>query len=331
MKFNLCIVFTLSLACLVADAALADQVTLTTGEVLQGSITSQTDVTVVLNHPVLGKLAIPADKVAKVMTDAQLEAAQKAADEAIAEAKAAPADPPADATEATADAPAALEPDGFFDGWESTLDAGLSGTSGNSQNFASYINFKSKKETDRDRWLYDASYRYASEENESSTNRFSTGIVKDWLLPDSDWFYFADGRYDWDQFQSWQSRVTGHGGVGYQFIKDDTWDISGRTGIGAIREFGSDNDTIRPEALAGVDASWKLTKNQSLTGSAYIYPDFDDLGEFRAINKAEWTINMPDLKGAAVKAGIRHEHQSVVDPGDEHNDFWYYAGVSFKF
>lgn len=304
-----------------AGPTLADRVTLTTGDVLTGRITEQTDQFVRLAHPVLGELAIPAASVAEALTDAQIEAAAQAQAQAEAQAGADAADPPT--------APA--EPQGFFAGWESTLDVGLSGTSGNSENVSGFVTFASKKANDTDRWAYDATYRYAAEESESSTNKFTTGLVKDWLMPDSKWFIFADGRFDWDQFESWQTRVQAHVGPGYQFIDNDKWNIVGRAGLGAIREFGSDNDNIRPEGLAGVDATWNFAKDQKLVGSSYIYPDFNDLGEFRTVSKIEWSAKMAALNDASLKAGIKHEHESIVDPGDEKNDFWYFAGLSFGF
>ena len=49
--------------------AIADQVTLTTGETLQGKLTEQTDTVVTLEHPILGTLSIPAEHVSAVVED----------------------------------------------------------------------------------------------------------------------------------------------------------------------------------------------------------------------------------------------------------------------
>jgi hypothetical protein len=69
-------------------------------------------------------------------------------------------------------------------------------------------------------------YRTASADGTTTEKRFTAELFKDWLLPGEDYFYFANGRYDWDDFQDWDSRWSGFGGIGYQFLRiadpDDT-------------------------------------------------------------------------------------------------------------
>ena len=50
---------------LLVSRAAADEVKLTTSDVLHGTVVEQTDEHVVLEHPVLGSLSIPRDQIAK--------------------------------------------------------------------------------------------------------------------------------------------------------------------------------------------------------------------------------------------------------------------------
>ncbi len=309
------------------STAAADSVTLTTGEVLEGEITSHDAEVLVLRHPVLGELKIPSDKVVEPSL---------AVERAEVEAEAKPAkvtDVPravAEAAEKTIEK--TVDPRwGLLAGWDSQFDVGLNGAEGNNDNASLYLALLSKRENDEGRWKFDTSYRYGQSKGKTNANKFTVGLVRDWYLSDDLWFYFADVRYDWDQFQDWQSRLAGHAGVGYKLITEEDLTVEVRGGIGAVREFGSTDDSIKPEALAGAELQWKINEHQSLNAASTFYPDLEDGGEFRAVSNADWKLNLAGYESAAIKIGVKHEHQSLVDPGTEKDDFWYYAALSIGF
>ncbi len=293
---------------LLAGAAQADRVTLTTGEVLKGKITAQGEAGVTLEHPVLGVITVPRDGLKDAATDAQIAEAERVEAERVA-----------------------AENARLLGGWDSQFDVGLNATDGNSEAATLYLAFVSKKETPTERWELDSAYRYAQKNGESTANRFTVGLVKDWKITDSLWFYFADLRYDWDQFQDWDARLAGHAGVGYDLVKTDSLDVELRGGFGGLREFGSSDDSIKPEALAGVEAEWRISENQSLEAKSTYYPDLDETGEFRTLSHVDWKLKLNRFEKTSIKVGLKHEHQSEVDPGSEKNDWWYYAALSIGF
>ena len=320
---------TASIVVAAGSAALADSVTLRSGETLVGQVVEQTEAHVIVEHPVLGKLTIAAADIQAVAVDAA------AADQVPAEAEAAVA--PAPAPAAPVPAPAAepkelieSEPS-FFEGWDASLGLGFSGTEGNSETSSLNAEFKAQREDEEDRWIFRSAYFTGSSDGETNKNEFLSELTKDWLQPDSPWLYFAQGKYQYDQFQSWKHRVSGFGGMGYKFIKRDDLEIIGRLGLGLTKELEGERN-LTPEALVGASlVKWKLTDNQTISAGATIYPALDELGEYRAIGNVEWKIKIDEADGLSLKFGLENEYESDVDTGTKHNDLKYYGALVFDF
>ena len=77
---------------------------------------------------------------------------------------------------------------------------------------------------------------------------------------------------------------------------------------------------------------WKIDERSKLVQGLDLYPDLEELGEFRLIVRLDYEIALSptgDLKGTA---GIRNEYDSFIQPsGDSSNDFKVYAGVKVDF
>lgn len=312
------------------SAALADSVTLRSGDTLVGQVVEQTDAHVVVEHPVLGKLTIAAADVQAVALDAPA-ADQAPAQPAAVEVEAAPA--PAAEMPAPAAEPKELiesEPS-FFEGWDASLGLGFSGTDGNSETTSLNAEFKAQREDEEDRWIFRSAYFTGSNDGETNKNEFISELTKDWLMPDSPWLYFAQGKYQYDQFQSWKHRVSGFGGLGYEFIKSDDLEIIGRLGAGLTKELDGERN-LTPEALVGASVvKWNVTDNQTISAGATLYPAMDNLGEYRAIGNVEWKIKIDDADGLSLKFGLENEYESDVDAGTKHNDLKYYGALVFDF
>jgi len=312
-----------------APTALADTVTLQTGETLVGTVVEQTEQAVVLEHPVLGPLMIPAEQVSAVTVGdaAPTEAPADAPAPAEAAVQAEPEAPPAAPTPAP-------PPTGFrklLAEWDNSISLGVSGSQGNTDDVSLRAQFQSRKETETDRWTVDLRYYFEQEEGDTSDNNFIGDLVKDWLFQDSPWLLFAKGRYEYDQFEQWKHRVSGFGGVGYTWFKQEDFEFNTRLGGGVTREFSGQEET-RPEALIAAElVIWKPTEAQSVTASTTLFPDLGDFAEFRWVTTAEWRIAINQADGMSVRLGIENEYESEVASGSEHNDLKYYGALSLDF
>ncbi|MFK7789330.1 MAG: YdiY family protein [Phycisphaeraceae bacterium] len=303
--------------------ATAETIQLKGGDVINAPITAQDDKSVTIDHPSLGPRTISKDKIDAIYADGDAMTAamaeQSAADKAAA-------------LEAERAADEGLFGLGIFKGWNRQLEAGLNGAEGNSQNLNFRTAFTTDFEDDEDRWLYNMIYRTASANGATTEKRFQAELFKDWLLPDKDYFYFANARYDWDDFQDWDSRLSGFGGIGYQFLDDEKWNVRGRAGLGGNQEMGgTTGDEFTVEALLGIEADYQIKDGHSLAFTNYLYPSLEDAADFRNITTLDYIITIDRDKGLALKLGLANEHDSNTPTTSKKNDFTYYASLIWQF
>jgi putative salt-induced outer membrane protein YdiY len=314
----------------------ADRVTLTNGDVLTGTVVSRDQDQVVIEHAVLGAVTIPMAQVAAIAVAG--EAAAPGAEAAVAEVKAqaaegAPVAPVAAADAATEiDAPTpGLFGTNFLAGWTRQLELGATGSEGNTEELSLRAALNLDYEDDRDRWKISGLYYRSESANITTRNEFTGEIVKDWLIPDEDYFFFATAKYEYDQFQAWENRVSGFAGVGYQFHKDDKWDLLGRVGFGGNYEFGDVND-FTPEALLGLEYNLRIKDGQVFSAYTTFFPALDPFfGEFRNLTGVAYTLEIDRNAGLALKLGLENEYESDVEPGEKHNDLKYFVSLVWGF
>lgn len=301
----------------------AETLKLKDGDVINAPITAQDDTSVTIQHPSLGAVKISRDKIDAIYEDADALSA--------AMAEAAAADKAAQVT-AEREADEGIFGSGFLAGWNRQFEFGLTGAEGNSQNINFRTAFHGDYQDEEDRWLYDMVYRVARSNGGTTENKFFAQLTKDWLIPDEDYFFFANGRYDWDDFQDWDSRWSGFLGGGYQFIDNDTLNVRGRAGVGGNQEMGgAQGDEFTPEALLGVEADYKISDNQDISFTNYLYPSLEDGGEFRNNTTLAYVITIDRDKGLDLKLGLANEHDSNAPSTSKKNDFTYFASLVWKF
>ena len=314
-----------------------DVVVLTTGETLRGEVIDQSPERVILRHPVLGELTIPTDSIESVLLG--VTELTPASDEL----------PPAPSTEPTpAAAPVPIpEPESLPEekpkekAWKTHLDFGATATTGTTDDSNIRVAGKSIWTRTMNVITLDSSYIYSVSNGDRSENRLTAGVLSEWPRPDSRWSIFAQARYDYDEFNTWTSRVTAGAGLAYAVFDvnepvpgsdhERVFQLKLRGGAGFAREFGSSNKDIQPEAILGADLLWQLNSWQDLTASTTLFPNLDDLGEFRLVSKVEWSLKLNTLDGINLKLGLAHEHQSQVDPGNSHDELSVYAAVGIDF
>ncbi len=334
-----------------ADAQAA-VITLTTGESLEVTITARDEDGITVQHPVLGEMTIPTAGVMAIV-EATPEAPEDAADVAAEAVEMAETVDGAELAEEAAVA-AAEAADGAAEGmaagevpeaeqdspsfwaamlsdFDSRFEIGISGAEGNTETANIRVGFRTKRENETDRTDVGATYQRSTSSGETIRNQANAFILHDWLIPDSPWFTFVNGNYDFDEFRSWDHRVSGFGGVGYEFITTEDLEVTARLGGGLTKEFGGSDD-IRPEALiSGALVKWKPTEAQTVSAYATLYPDLSDFFEFRFLTGLEWLIAIDRADGLSLKFGIENEYESVTAGGERHNDLNYYGALVIDF
>lgn len=303
----------LVLSTFAAAATANDRIELQSGDVLHGEILQRSDDIVIIEHPVFGQLTIPMDQIAAMPPLPETANPLDAADA-----------PELDATQQQSPVPPARAP------WRSQIDLGLAGTRGNSDTIDIRAAFVTVQESDHHRWRIDAGYFLGKDDGETTKHSATVGVLRDWLMPDSPWLFFAKGRYDFDDFRDWSHRVSGHGGLGYEFIDNDEFTLIGRAGAGAAKQWKR-SEPLRPEGLLGLEFAWNITEQQHLTAHTTLYPDLGDFFQYRVVSGIQWTMQMDVVRGLALSAGIEHEYESRTEHDTEHSDLRFYTGLTIQF
>ncbi len=213
--------------------------------------------------------------------------------------------------------------------WRQRFQANISGSSGNVRSYDMRAAWRARQDAARRRRFLDASYDLGVTGSEVDRSAFTSGARQDWLFPGKTWFTFGEGRYYFDDFQAWRHRASTHWGVGNEFKKTDTFELLGRAGVGAYKQWER-SESIRPEALIGAETVWEMTETQEFTASSYVYPRLDR-AEYRMVSKAEFNAAIDRARGMSFVTGVEHTYDSY--PGAETRNWVlrYYAGISVAF
>ena len=223
------------------------------------------------------------------------------------------------------------DPTSWSEGWDWSANVAMTGASGNTENFGARTALEGQRNTSKYETKLNLSYIYGTSDGTKNTSRGELALRNDWLT-EGKWRYFAQGKYEYDEFQIWNHRISGAGGVGYEFINDDKQTLIGRAGLGFSYEMGGRADEkIIPEGLLGLDWTYKLSDNSTLTASTTYYPSFDDFGEFRWNTSAGLEVVMDSETGMTLNTGFEHRHDSDPGSGFKPNDINYYMGLGWKF
>lgn len=270
--------------------------TLTSGEVLDGTLAERTDAGIILEHPLLGKVAIP----------------ESALQSLIATGEAPPPPPPAPRP-------------GFLQGWSGSIDLGITGSSGNTERLSLRGGVSGRRNDSFIETVFDARYIYAVEEGENTENKARLDIRNDWLPQgESRWRPFALGFLEYDEFQDWDLRWGAFGGLGYEAIRTDSTLLNFRLGAGISQEIGGMNEDITPEGLIGVDFAHKIDDRSRLTANFDFFPSLDEFGPYRFVAKAAYEILLDTKSGISLKLGFEDRYDSTPE-GRKRNDLDYFV------
>lgn len=326
LRFTIALIIVIALPTIVSAD---DTVILKSGDRLSGTVVERTDATLVLQHSILGRVEIPTEHVAQLVTgviDEPGDAAEAQTDGVVQEPLARPQD---EGEFDIGDTPAPPEPE--KSAWTSRFLLGVNARYGITDEQDVNVGITSVRETPRLKTRLDAAYDFGLSSGDRTDNAFTAGVLHDWFIPDSRWFYFVQGRFDYDEFGSWEERLSAQGGIGRFLIVTDDLTFAARLGLGGVKEWGSTTEDLRPEGLLGGEFAWIVSDHQSIEGSTAWHPWLDDLFEFRVRSDLRWRYSFHDESNMSLSAGLRHEYESRTDPGVGHNDLRIIVGIEFDF
>ncbi len=327
------------LALLLPVSALSAPVTLilSNGDQLKGYIESRTENSVVISHELLGELTIENTKINEIRTEFEGLAQRTPVIEPeplVEDSAETIAATDTDAEAVSEESAVSSEDDGFMGtgwlvGWDRRLDAGLAGAAGKSKNTTLNVAFIAELSSARTRINWRNAYYRSTSEGDLSDHSFYSSINRDWLRPQSQWFSFAGGRLDLDEFRDWDYRVAGNAGVGYEFLDTENWLLLGRSGLGFSQTLGGDREDFTPEGLIGIETRWKINSTQRIALANTLYPSLEDIRQYRNLTSLDWILDLNTLAGIALRVGLTNEYDSETESGINKNDFKYTVSLSW--
>lgn len=310
-QFGLTIVAAVLATVSVASADDAPRTVITkSGERVTGTVVSRSEKEIVIDSASLGTVTVGAGNIDTVVgPDGKPEAFTPVADPGIGGT-------------------------GIFSGWTRQLEGGLTGTQGTTDANSINIQFNANIDNESYRSWIGAWWFYTADNDSTSVNQTRVFGSYDKKIDGGPWFVFGRAQYDNDSVQLWENRISVFGGPGYEFIKNDKYELLGRVGLGYTHEFGgdtpSDYDDSRFEALIGIDGKWTIDPNQNIVYSVYYYPSLEDLDQGRVVSAIAYQADLWKAKGLGFRTGIEHTYEFITPGDDEHNNFKYFANILMK-
>jgi len=288
-----------------AAGALGSDVTLklTNGDTISGRLISNQGLDIVIEHDLLGRIVIP-------RTTIVLQGREPEPEEEVVE---------------------------LVSPWSGSFDVRLSGSSGNTRDkdYGGELNVRHETESDIDTVLITYTKETASRKPGKNTtkNESFSRYRHEWKIAESRWRPFAQTGVETDQFKNWDYRVEAAGGWGYLLVDEDSERLLGRFGGGANKRIGAtdDNEDVNYEALLGLDYSIDFSASKHFFVEATYFPSVSNSGDYRTFSKGELRFDLADDSSWYFKVGADHKYDNTPDPGDDQNDFNYYAGVGSRF
>jgi len=221
--------------------------------------------------------------------------------------------------------------------WQHQLAAGIKGSSGNSENFSLRAAAKTKRETERHRFEADVTYNLDynrdndTQISKKTGNRLVANARNDRFFKKYPRLsYYIAGTYEVDEFKDFEHQIYGNTGFGFKIVDRERFLLASHAGLGYSYKWGAPPNEHNPEGVVGLNTKWNPTKTQEVTASTEIFPHLGDLGEFRAVNKANWKVFFSEEKNLAIDLGVEHRYDS--QPGTaKSSDLDYFAMINWTF
>ncbi len=178
--------------------------------------------------------------------------------------------------------------------WKGALSAGLTYTSGNTNNETLALSGSLAKETDQDRITFGFDLYNKEVETQGTSEKITT---EDWwkLRGKYDYFYseklyvFAEGRYEQDKIALLDKRVIVGGGLGYQWIKSDPENFSVEAGLtNVFEDYSNDTESTSTfSAILGYHYDLKFNKVFSFIHDTSYFPSTEDMSDYYLTTSAE--------------------------------------------
>lgn len=175
---------------------------------------------------------------------------------------------------------------GFRENWAGGATVGFALTRGNSQTKNLALAFEANRKTLHDKLILYTNWVYATNDAPGAVPNTSANAQQGGVRYNHDitprLFAFVGADFQADSLQTLDLRSVFGGGLGFHAIKRDSTTLDLLAGVNYTREKYTAFTRNFAAATLGDEFMHKLSGSTVLTQSLYLYPDFNNTGEYRA-------------------------------------------------
>ena len=288
----------LALLLVVAAPAHGDTLVLANGDTITGEIVSWAVDHVVIEHPQLGRLRLSLEQL-------ELDTGT-------------PPNPGFFGTN-------------FMRGWNRRIDSGLTGKDGTSESTVITGGLRLSYADDWTRWTVNGRSFYDRDEDGVSDNNARLDVRRDFLAPDRKLFWSLGSRYQFDETESWEHRVTLFAGPGYHVVDTDRHSFDVILGPAFTREFGDVEDDLGEASLV-FDYEWDVSERASFKAFNNLFLALaPNGGDVRNLTRVEWSTRIAERPALSLVLGLENEYLTDPEDDDEHYNLVYFVTVGIDF
>jgi hypothetical protein len=215
------------------------------------------------------------------------------------------------------------------DGWSSSFEIGINGSTGNAETFSMRTGAHIQRSAGGSNFTLDVKYAktLASGLETQHNALLNSNVETD--VGDSLWTTFFKTSLEYDEFKAWDVRTAMNAGVGYHLLKTEDAKFIVRFGSGVSREVGGPDDDYVPEAVYGLEIDRKITKRQKFYGTVEYFPDWTDYQDYRLVTNAGWEFVLDEEANLSLKLGAIDRYDSTPH-GRKPNDLDYSLVLLWK-
>ena len=320
-KDTLLLMFIFTLLCLSAQA---DQIVLTNGDRLTGTIIRETEGGIEFESDLIGIVHAPLEAIETIVSDRGTTGPLPSAGRTMRSGN----------PFVTMLAPSQTDTNtGFLEQWTVTVDAALSLTDGNADTRSFNVGTQAARATGGDRTSLYFTSLFASNatsgESVTTANAIRGGGRYEMDL-NPRFFTFGFSDLEFDRFQDLDLRLVLGGGFGLKLVNSPRSEFQVFAGGSSNQEyFGSGLRRKSGESVTGEEWTYRITDDTSFTERLAVYSNLSNLGEYRMTFDSTATTRLNDW--LSWQATLSDRYLSNPRAGKRPNDLMFTTGIRITF
>lgn len=211
--------------------------------------------------------------------------------------------------------------------WSYVAGADVSGSDGNSENFASSLQVEAKLEGPTDRLVLYGSYKYKENDGVRAEDEQKGGIrYTNFFTEKMGWFIREE--LERDTFEGIEFRSTTAGGLTYRFIQEERLTLEGSAGISYRYESYAD-PAVDSDGFPGLDfglnLGWQFADWGKLVSALNYIPSVDDFGDYLIEHESGIDVPLGTSENWVMRFGLKNQYNSNPSGNREKLDTSYFA------